>query len=208
MHKDKKMFYLIYQTTNLVNGKIYIGKHKTSNLDDGYLGSGSLLKKAISKYGVENFKKEILYILDTVEEMNLKEKELVTKEFVSNKNTYNLRLGGEGGFDYIHANAISIQTRLKISKALKGRKGTFLGKKHSSHTKKLISELAKQQTHSAERRYKHSEIMKIKSKGSNNSQFGTMWITNGVSNKKIKKDEPIPLNWYKGRTKIINSNQG
>lgn len=53
----------IYITTNIVNGKKYIGKH-TGYVDDNYLGSGSLLKKAISKYGKQNFRREIIVICD------------------------------------------------------------------------------------------------------------------------------------------------
>ncbi len=70
-----KLYYTIYQTTNLVNHKIYIGKHKTKDLHDFYLGSGGPhFKNALKKYGLENFNKVILYIFDNEEEMNLKEK--------------------------------------------------------------------------------------------------------------------------------------
>lgn len=54
------MIYCLYQTTNLVNGKIYVGIHQSQSLDDAYLGSGKLLKAAIKKYGRKNFKREIL----------------------------------------------------------------------------------------------------------------------------------------------------
>ena len=67
---DKKKHYLVYKTTNLVNGKIYIGQHQTYDLNDGYLGSGILLRRAIEKYGEENFKREILFECSSVEEMN------------------------------------------------------------------------------------------------------------------------------------------
>lgn len=92
------MFYTVYKTTNSINGRFYIGKHKTKNIDDGYLGSGFLLKKAIEKYGIGAFKKEILKICETEQEMNFVEKELV----VISKESYNLKFGGEGGFDYIN----------------------------------------------------------------------------------------------------------
>ena len=92
------MHYTVYKTTNKINGKYYIGKHKTDNLNDGYLGSGKLLKRAISKYGIENFTKEILHVFDNEQDMNLKEAELV----VVSEETYNLCEGGKGGFGYIN----------------------------------------------------------------------------------------------------------
>ena len=74
------MYYTIYKTTNLINGKIYIGKHQTSNLNDSYLGSGKGIKNAVKKYGRENFRKDILFVFESEKEMNAKEKELITEE--------------------------------------------------------------------------------------------------------------------------------
>ena len=56
--------YYVYLTTNLINGKKYIGQYY-GEVDDNYIGSGSTLKKAINKYGKGNFKKEILYMCNT-----------------------------------------------------------------------------------------------------------------------------------------------
>ncbi len=119
------MHYIIYKTTNLINGKYYIGKHKTKNLEDGYLGSGKLLKRAIKKYGIWNFHREILLECSSEEEMNLKEKELV----MVSEETYNLCEGGKGGFGYINENKLNkislsnLEVREKIKIAgIKGNK--------------------------------------------------------------------------------------
>jgi hypothetical protein len=90
------MFYTIYKITNIVNGYIYIGQHTTDNLDDGYMGSGIRLINAYKKHGKDIFKKEILYIFDNFEEMDLKESELVNEEFIKRPDVYNSVLGGTG----------------------------------------------------------------------------------------------------------------
>lgn len=88
--------FAVYQTTNLANGKIYVGVHKFSGVDNRYLGSGVALHRAIRKYGRESFKRDILYECDTEEEMYQKEREIVNREFVNRSDTYNLTLGGVG----------------------------------------------------------------------------------------------------------------
>lgn len=94
------MRYTIYRVTNLVNGKFYIGKHQTIHPLDGYFGSGKALLAAIRQYGKENFVKEILFDFDTEQDMNLKEKELVTESLVNDPMAYNMAVGGEGGPHY------------------------------------------------------------------------------------------------------------
>lgn len=89
--------FILYKTTCNVNKKIYYGKHKTKNLDDGYLGSGIRLRRAIRKYGKENFTREILFIAESEEHLNEKERELITQEVLDDPNCYNLALGGQGG---------------------------------------------------------------------------------------------------------------
>lgn len=87
---------IIYKTTNLINGKIYIGKD--SKNDPAYLGSGLVLEKAIRKYGLENFKKEILESCSNDDELNEKERYWIKFYNSTNRKIgYNLTEGGTGG---------------------------------------------------------------------------------------------------------------
>ena len=60
-----KKYHFIYKTTNLLSGKYYIGMHSTDDLNDGYLGSGTLLRRSLNKYGKENHSIEILEFLNS-----------------------------------------------------------------------------------------------------------------------------------------------
>lgn len=92
---NKKYNYL-YVITNIINNKIYVGVHRTDCLNDGYMGSGKLIKRAIEKYGKENFKMEIISFFKTYLEALDAEKTIVTEEFIEKDNVYNLKEGGFG----------------------------------------------------------------------------------------------------------------
>ena len=92
--------YYIYRITNKINNKTYIGQHKYKNIDDNYMGSGIYLKKAQKKYGIENFKKEILvFNISKQEHADLLEKTFIAaeREKVGTRNCYNRADGGRGG---------------------------------------------------------------------------------------------------------------
>jgi hypothetical protein len=167
------MYYTIYKVTNQVNGKIYIGSHKTKNLNDNYMGSGKYLKRSQEKHGIENFTKEILFVFDSAEEMYSKEAEIVNEDFIAEENTYNLKVGGFGGWDYIHKNEL-----------LKGRPGTFTGKTHSEETKRKIGAKTS-----------------VAQSGERNSQYGTRWIHSLEEQRsaRIGKDQSLPEGWLEGR---------
>lgn len=91
---SETIYYTVYETTNLINGKKYRGAHKTSNPNDSYLGSGYVLLAAIDKYGRENFRKEILFFANSIENMYYIENKLVDKEWILSDCNYNLVIGG------------------------------------------------------------------------------------------------------------------
>ena len=93
------MYYTFYKITNNINNMIYYGVHRTTDLGDGYMGSGTILKRAQKKYGSENFSKEILKIFNTPEEMFEMESIIVNEEFIKQKSNYNVKVGGESRVD-------------------------------------------------------------------------------------------------------------
>lgn len=191
------MYYTTYKITNLINNKIYVGVHKTNNLTDDYMGSGKLIKLAIKKYGIENFKKEYLAIFDNSNDMFNMESEIVNESFIKSPDTYNLKEGGFGGWDHIDdENRIdrfrewfndrfktSEEKRLYFSKISIPFKGDeFKGRTHKESSKRKIG-----------------DKNKIHQLGSKNSQFGKCWCVketdvNLIDRKSFNIDS-IPNGW-------------
>lgn len=132
------MYYTIYKITNTINKKVYVGKHQTLNINDNYLGSGRNITAAIKKYGKENFVKEILFVYNNEDEMNSKEKELITEEFVGRTDTYNIGIGGQGG-PHFKGQSHSTDTKKKISAKNTGRKHSPDAIKKMSDTKTALA---------------------------------------------------------------------
>lgn len=128
------MFY-IYEITNIVNGKNYIGQHKYKTLDDDYMGSGKYLAKAKLKYGIENFVKRIIeYGIETREEADKREIFWIAEYKKIGKAEYNISKGG-GTLPSFSEYSIEKQNQIKknMSKAQTGRKHTEATKIKMSH---------------------------------------------------------------------------
>lgn len=207
------MYYYLYEIRNILNDKIYVGVHKTKNLDDGYMGSGKVIRHAIEKHGLENFTKTILETFDNSEAMFAREKEIVNDEFLLREDTYNLRRGGTGGFDYINRTisteqrssigklgGISLRERLtnpEFSKVFANNRSKIIKSEYDTGKRTSVFKDAKIQSCNAKNAW--CDIAKEKRKQTridnkfqqkeNNSQYGTKWawvVKDGVNPKKIK----------------------
>lgn len=189
--------------------------HSTSNLKDGYLGSGTSLRYAIRKYGIENFKLEIIEWCENRESLIIREKKIITEEFLNDSNCYNLKPGGTGGFN-------NKEHQIKCSQAagLKHGKKMKNDEEYRTNYSKKISEANKRRylrgdlktwkdvydwtgkSHRPETIEKIKNSKKNQGVGETNSQYGTRWITDGINNRKIKKEEILPSGWKYGYSKI------
>ena len=190
---------IIYKTVNVLNGKFYIGQDSKNNPE--YLGSGTLLKRAIEKYGKENFIKEIVEVCSTKTELNEREKYWI-KETKAQEIGYNIAEGGNGG------NTYDEETRQRISQEFKGRevdpktiekaKKTREKRKQenpdayklSEKHKQILSKTHKGKVHPEEWRDRQSEVMKNLYHSDDTSQF-QKFIENQKSENKSGEKNPM-----------------
>lgn len=101
MTEEKEYYGFIYLTTNNIDNKKYIGQknYDSQGKWKRYLGSGIHLKRAIDKYGRENFSREIIEECKTKEELDRREIYWInTYNAVKDDNFYNIAHGGDGGY--------------------------------------------------------------------------------------------------------------
>lgn len=190
------MNHYVYETTNLINGKKYIGKRscKCEIENDRYIGSGKLLKKAIRKYGKESFSKRILIICETEEEAYIEEEKFILEnDSVESEMYYNVAGCGKGTgsgknhprygvklskeqvqrmIDRCKNNPISEDTRRRMREAKKGKMigadNHFYGKKHTEEARAKMSIASSSKTMPHEARMKISKALS----GKNSPMYG------------------------------------
>jgi len=198
------MYYYTYRV-DFNNGDYYLGQHKTSNLDDGYTGSGKKLNER-----TDPFEFVILDYYNSQKELNEAEKTLIGDLWWTDPKCLNLKEGGNGGWDAVNK---TLDRSYMLSEEYREQKRQIALRLHREGKIKPFPNHASEKgvqavkkiypngvwygrTHTEETKQK---MRKSKNVGQSNSQYGTMWITNGTTNSKISKDDHIPKGYRKGR---------
>ena len=136
--ENVKIYHYFYKITNLKNNKFYYGVHSTDNLDDGYMGSGTIIKRIIKRYGKEYLKKDILKYFENSEDMFEYEKRFITEDVIKDPKCYNLTNGGNG---YSKNHYVTDEVRNKISEKRKNTGSKTKGYRyvHMGEINKMVS---------------------------------------------------------------------
>lgn len=181
------MFGYIYETTNIINGKTYIGKCK-GKFNEKYYGSGKLLRQALRKYGVENFIIVLLCECNTEEELNAAEIMYIK----TLDPTYNIAKGGTGGDTLARAD---ISYKQKIIAKRKQSLSTVWGSISEQQRKQWCENIskAKKGKRTGPSNYKHSEEVKRQISESNkNVVRPESWYLNHSKAMSLRRGQPMP----------------
>ena len=225
---NAKKFYYLYEIQDLVNGKIYVGVHQTDRMDDGYMGSGTALKRAVKERGVEHFRKKVLAYFTSAEDMYKAEAQIVNDDFLLREDVYNLVVGGHGsGFSpsanerrsrLLAENAdwrasyvakLSQAYRFDPCRSAKALATCRHNKLGAAFNDAIRSEM-NLRSRSAASRAKRCETFSRTGhqQGSKNSCYGKRWVTNGVVSRLVRAEEELEAGWsYGRRTRRAKSDQ-
>lgn len=202
----------------MLNGMVYVGRHSTSNMDDGYMGSGKALREAYAELGVQAFRKHVLRLCESKEELCWFEREVVNEEFIKDDNTYNLVVGGDGAdWSFINSNeplrreknkraALAMNRVLWSNADFRDRKvkeaGALMKRLHKEGRVKPPNWVGKH--HKIATKQAIGRANALLQRGEGNSQFGTVWINDPEQkvSRKVKKEELqvfLEQGWHRGR---------
>lgn len=163
----------VYITTNLLNGKIYIGRHMSTRFDPNYIGTGKILLKAIKKYGINNFDCHIIDYAYSIKDIDNKEIYWIHKYDSTNSEIgYNISSGGHAGRFY-------------------GEHNGMYGKHHTDEVKRKLSDLAKNNTNPFGRKnhdYESKRIAGIKRYASNRPESHNINISKSLKGRKLSDE--------------------
>ena len=168
------MYGYIYEVTNMITNEKYIGRKKSDKfLGNSYLGSGTFIRKAVKKYGKENFK--VIILEECFSEEDLNEKEIYwIKLYDAQKSElyYNICKGGKAGpgGDKFKGHKHSLETRKRMSENRKGSKNSNFGNRWKASESTL-------------------EKHRKNNKGEGNPAYGTKLMNNGIVAKRIPKEK-------------------
>ena len=217
MVKGQK-YHILYKTTCTVTGNFYIGVHSTTNLEDGYLGSGKRLRYSIEKHGKENHLREILEFFSSREELMTKEREIVNEDLRKEDKCMNLKNGGEGGFcneehkrDWVNAGSKAGVSSIKkllandsyYKEFCEKRKADWIRATEEERKHRLRGlEKCRGKKHTAESKLKIGKGNSVSQKGEKNSQYGKIWIYSDTEKRSIKIDKDLLESYISKKWKI------
>lgn len=204
------MYGIIYKTTCLANGKIYVGQ--TTSSDPSYLGSGRKITDAVKKYGIDNFKRKILKVCYNQKQLDAWELVFIKKLRATDpKIGYNILPGSATCFGQVNPAKLS-EVRKRMSVKAKTRDSNRIGSQHTEDTKMKMSK--------ARRKYKHLDkewkrkisvscqgvnigVIRTDEQKSHLSKLkrGGKFINNGTVMRYLPAQEPLPVGWSFGRLK-------
>ncbi len=206
------MYYTVYRIRNEVNGTEYIGAHQTENLEDGYFGSGKILRMAVNRYGLTSFVREVVAFYSSPEAMYNGEASLISEALTNGKALYNIHEGGFGGWAVVNAN-LTEEKRSEIGKlggaaSYRNRNTEEWKEVASDRMKRLHREGKINHPRNTFQGRTHSDITKERMSvagrariGDRNSQYGThwKWIHREGELRKIPASSEIPDGWLSKR---------
>lgn len=183
------MYGYVYITTNKINGKQYIGKHRAKKFDLNYKGSGKYLLRAFNKYGRDNFECSVLCWCNSLSELNACEIDYIKKfDAVNSDDFYNLASGGEG-----HTAKFSPESKLKLSISHLGYVPTETARQH-------MREAALKRAKRKPYKHKHPMTEEHKRKIVESRRKNNTYVVSEETRNRMSQAHKNQIPWNKGLT--------